>query len=489
MEKYIIIIDQGTTSTRAILFDLKGNIIFTSQKEVKCYYPFPGAVEQDALEIFLSVNDTISEIMVKKNLAPNQIISIGITNQRETTIVFDKNGEPLGKAIVWQSKQSQAICESLEDKKDFIFQKTGLILNPYFSASKIRYLLDHIENGQERAQKGEILFGTVDTFLLYRLTNGKSFKTDYTNASRTLLFNIFEKKWDEDLLKLFNIPSIMLPEVCDSASNFGYSNILSSQYKVLISSLIGDQQSSLIGQACFKEGDIKNTYGTGCFILTNLGEKAKLFSNGLLTTIAYGINGKVTYALEGSVLIGGASIQWLRDKLELIKNAAESEEAVNKAEDEVYVVPAFVGLGTPYWDNNCRGAIFNLTRNSSKYSLIKATLESIAFQSKDVIETIKKETKLKFKSLRVDGGASNNNYLMQFQSDILNMKLQKGKIFETTSLGAFYLCMLNLKKFHSIEEIIKFHQIKQIFVPNMSKEERKNKYKKWKLAVKATRIF
>lgn len=490
MEKYVISIDQGTTSTRAILFSLKGEIVLISQREVPCLYPFDGAVEQDPLEILISVTDTLSELMIKSNIKPEQILSLGITNQRETTIVFEKDtGKPVYNAIVWQSKQSQAICEQIEDKKELIQKKTGLILNPYFSASKIRYILDKIENGQTRAEKGELLFGTVDTFLLYRLTKGKAFKTDYTNASRTLLYNIFDKRWDEDLLKLFNIPLAMLPEVCDSASIFGYSDVLSPTYLVPVAGMIGDQQSSLFGQACFQKGDIKNTYGTGCFMLINLGEEAKLYSHGLLTTIAYGINGKISYALEGSVLIGGASIQWLRDKLELIKTAAESESAIAKAEDEVYVVPAFVGLGTPYWDNNCRGAIFNLTRNSSKYSIIKATLESIAFQSKDVIETMKKETKLKFKTLQVDGGATNNNYLMQFQSDILNIKVQKGKITETTALGVFYLCLLTLKIFESIEEIKKFHQISKIYTPNMSASERNIKYKKWKLAIKATRTF
>lgn len=490
MEKYIISIDQGTTSTRAILFNLQGDIVAVSQREVPCYYPYDGAVEQDALEILISVTDAISEVMIKKDIDPSQIISLGITNQRETTIVFERNsGKPVYRAIVWQSKQSQKICEDLSDKKEFIREKTGLILNPYFSASKIRYILDHIENGQKRAESGDLLFGTIDTFLLYRLTKGKSFKTDYSNASRTLLFNIFTKSWDKDLLKLFNIPLCMLPKVCDSASIFGYSDVLSSSYLVPIAGILGDQQSSLFGQTCFNKGDIKNTYGTGCFVLLNLGETPSLFNNGLLTTIAWGINDKVFYALEGSILIGGASIQWLRDKLEIIKTAAESEDAVAKAEDELYVVPAFVGLGTPYWDNNCRGAIFGLTRNSTKYSITKATLESIAYQTKDIMEVIKKETKIKYNSLRVDGGASDNNYLMQFQSDILNMKLYKSKIVETTALGVFYLCLFTLNIVRSLSDIQKMHKINTMFIPNMDKDTRRKKYKKWKTAIKATRTF
>ncbi len=488
-KKYIITIDQGTTSTRAILFDMDGRMIATSKKDVNNYFPFEGAVTQNALEILLSVTDSISELMVKMNLKPEQILSLGITNQRETTILFDKDGMPLYDAIVWQSKQSQEICEALNDKKDFIKQKTGLILNPYFSASKIRYILDHIENGQIRAEKGEILFGTVDTFLLYRLTKGKSFKTDYTNASRTLLYNIFEKKWDEDLLKLFNIPRIMLPEVCDSSSIFGVSDILSPNYELKIAGILGDQQASLFGQTCFNSGDIKTTYGTGCFILMNIGENPKLLNNGLLTTIAYGIDHKITYAVEGSVLIGGASIQWLRDKMCLLKDAKDSEESCYKTCDELYVVPAFVGLGSPYWDNNCRGAIFGLTRNSTKDALIKATVEAIAYQVKDIMEVIKKETKQKFTFLSVDGGASNNNYLIQFQSDILNIKIKKGEIFETTSLGVFYLCLLTLGIVSSLDDLKKMHKINKTFKPKMENNLRKAKYKKWKIAIKATRTF
>lgn len=490
MEKYIISLDQGTTSTRAILFDLKGNIKATSYREVPCYYPFDGAVEQDALDILITVTDTIREVVIKESLHPEQILSIGITNQRETTVVFEKaTGRPVYNALVWQDKQSQKICEDLMPYEIMIKNKTGLILNPYFSASKIRYILDHIENGQARAERGELLCGTIDTFLLYRLTALKEFATDYSNASRTLLFNIFTKKWDEDLLKLFNIPSCMLPTVRDSSSIFGYSDIISENHPVPICGILGDQQSSLFGQTCFKKGDIKNTYGTGCFILMNIKEEAKLFSKGLLTTIAWSINGEITYALEGSVLIGGASIQWLRDKLELIKDAADSEECAYKKGDEIYVVPAFVGLGTPYWDNNCRGAIFGLTRNSDKNAIVKATLESIAFQSKDVIEVIKKETKLKLHTLNVDGGASKNHYLMQFQSDICNLKINHASTSETTALGVFYLCLLTLKVAFSLDDIKKIHRIKEVYVPKMDTKERKRRYHKWKIAIKAARKF
>ena len=491
MEKYIISIDQGTTSTRAILFTFDGKIKATSSRSLPCYYPYSGAVEQDPLEIIVSVNDTIHELMIKENLTSEQILSIGITNQRETTIVWEKEtGKPVHNALVWQSKQSQAICESLKDKEEFIRSKTGLILNPYFSASKIRYILDNIENGQERAERGELLFGTVDTWVLYRLTKGKSFATDYSNASRTLLFNIFEKKWDEDLLKLFNIPSSMLPEVKESSCIFGYCDIGSESNLVPIAGILGDQQSSLFGQTCFTKGDIKNTYGTGCFLLMNIGDTPKLYDKGLLTTLAWGIDGKVTYAVEGSVLIGGASIQWLRDELRIIEKSSDSEAiAYNTSNDDVYVVPAFVGLGTPYWDNNCRGAIFGLTRNSSRDVITKATLESIAYQSKDVMEVMKKETKYKFNSLSVDGGASNNNYLLQFQSDILNLRIRKSEISETTALGVFYLCALTLKLFNNLEEIKKAHKVSCIFDSKMDRETRNKKYKKWKLAVSSARKF
>ena len=491
MEKYIISLDQGTTSTRAILFSLDGRIKAISSRPLPCYYPYSGAVEQDPLEIIISVNDTIRELMIKESLVPSQILSIGITNQRETTIVWEKStGKPVYNALVWQSKQSQEICENLKDKEEFIREKTGLILNPYFSASKIRYMLDHIENGQERAENGELLFGTVDTWVLYRLTEGKSFYTDYSNASRTLLFNIYTRNWDEELLSLFNIPACMLPKVIDSSSIFGYSSILSETTLIPIAGILGDQQSSLFGQTCFAEGDIKNTYGTGCFLLMNIGKEPILYNKGLLTTLAWGINGEFTYAIEGSVLIGGASIQWLRDELKIIENSPESEEiAYRTKNDDVYVVPAFVGLGTPYWDNNCRGAIFGLTRNSSRDVITKATLESIAYQSKDVMEVMKKETKKKFTTLSVDGGASSNHYLLQFQSDILNLKIRKSETSETTALGVYYLCCLTLGLYKSLDEIKKAHRISEVYKPNMDKTIRKEKYRKWKTAVSAARKF
>lgn len=491
MEKYIISIDQGTTSTRAILFTLGGKIKAISSRSLPCYYPSSNAVEQNPLEIIISVNDTINELMIKEHLLPEQILSLGITNQRETTIVWEKaTGRPVFNALVWQSKQSQDICEALKDKEEFIMSKTGLILNPYFSASKIRYILDHIYNGQSRAENGELLFGTVDTWLLYRLTRGKVFATDYSNASRTLLYNIFERKWDEDLLNIFNIPSCMLPEVKESSSIFGYSDILSESYLVPIAGILGDQQSSLFGQTCFAKGDIKNTYGTGCFLLMNIGENPALYSKGLLTTIAWGINNKVTYALEGSVLIGGASIQWLRDELKIIEKSSDSEEiAYNTLDNDVYVVPAFVGLGTPYWDDNCRGAIFGLTRNSSRDVLTKATLESIAYQVKDVMEVMKKETKYKFNFLSVDGGASGNNYLLGFQSDILNLNIKRSETLETTALGVFYLCGLTLGLYKNLDDIKKSHRVSDTFTPKMDYKTRNNKYKKWKVAVSAARKF
>ena len=492
MEKYILTIDQGTTSTRAILFSKKGEIVAMSQREIVNYFPQAAWVEQDPLEIFVSTIDVINELVIKTNIKSEQIDSFGITNQRETAIVWDKNtGLPVYNAIVWQSKQTQEICDKLIDYEELIKEKTGLIINPYFSASKFRFILDHIENGQTKADNGELLFGTVDTWLLYKLTGGKEYKTDYSNASRTLLYNIHTLEWDDELCRLFNIPKKYLPEVCSSSNIFGYTNVIDHASLVPIASICGDQQASLFGQNCFEKGDVKNTYGTGCFMLMNTKDEIINSKYGLLSTIAWGIDGKVEYALEGSVLIGGASMQWLRDKLKLISSASESEEVAKNVNDDedIYVVPAFVGLGTPYWDNNVRGAIFGLTRNTSDKNIVKATLESIAYQSKDVIEVMKKEAHANISTLKVDGGATQNRYLMQFQSDILNVDIKRPKISETTALGAFYLAGLSTGYFKDIDEVKKIHQYQDFYHPNMDGETRKSKYRKWKKAVKAARAF
>ena len=490
MDKYILAIDQGTTSSRAIIFDKLGHKIAMANREVKCLYPHEGYVEEDPTEIWISVVDVINEVIIKSNISWNKIDSIGITNQRETTIVWDKKtGNPIYHAIVWQSRQSVKICEEHMDKKDLIHQKTGLLINPYFSASKIRFILDHVKNGQERAEKGELLFGTVDSWLIYKMTNGKKHLTDVTNASRTMLFNIFTLKWDEDLLKEFNIPSSMLPTVCESS--FDYGAAVAFNNKVHILGVAGDQQASLFGHNCFKEGQSKNTYGTGCFMLLNIGDKPILSSKGLLTTIAWSINGEVKYALEGSVFIGGAAIQWLRDGLKVVKDAADSETVAGKvpSSDGVYLVPAFVGLGTPYWDDEVRGSMFGVTRATTKAHIVRATLESIAYQSKDVFDVMVDESHIDIKSLQVDGGATANNILMQFQSDILQIEVNKPACLETTALGVAYLAGLKSGYYSSIDEIKKSHEYKASFKPKMSKEEAIKRVKGWKCAVKAAMAF
>lgn len=492
MESYILVIDQGTTSTRAILFDRYGKMVAKAQREIENIFPQAAWVEQDALEIYVSALDVIHELVVKTNVKAEQIVSIGITNQRETAIVWDKNtGLPIYNAIVWQSKQTQEICAKVKKHEKTIREKTGLIVNPYFSASKFRFILDHVENAQARAEKGELLCGTVDAWLLYKLTGGREFKTDYSNASRTLLYNIHTLKWDEELCAIFSVPIEMLPEVCPSSSFFGYTGVIDQNVRIPITSICGDQQASLFGQNCFEKGEIKNTYGTGCFMLMNTKEEIVNSKNGLLSTIAWGIGDTVEYALEGSVLIGGASMQWLRDQLKLIRSAGESEEiaARVKNDEDIFVVPAFVGLGTPYWDNNARGAIFGLTRGTTSENIVKATLESIAYQSKDVIEVMKKEAKAKIKTLKVDGGATENRYLMQFQSDILNAVIKRPTIAETTALGAFYLAGLSVGFFRNLDEIRAIHRYQDYYYPQMNGAERKEKYRKWKRAIRATRMF
>ena len=490
MSKYILAVDQGTTSSRAILFDKGGHKIAMANREVKCLYPHEGYVESDATEIFISVVDVISEVMIKSNITWNQIDSVGITNQRETTIVWDKaTGNPVYNAIVWQSRQSVGICEEHMDKKDVIHNKTGLLINPYFSASKIRFILDHIKDGQKRAENGELLFGTVDSWLVYKLTNGKKHLTDVTNASRTMLFNIFKLKWDKELLKIFNIPEAMLPKVCESSYDYGPVSFFST--KVHIMAVAGDQQASLFGHNCFIAGQSKNTYGTGCFMLLNTGEKTVLSKKGLLTTIAWGLDGKVNYALEGSVFIGGAAIQWLRDGLKVISEAKECDPQAKLVDDSngVYFVPAFVGLGTPYWDDDVRGAMFGMTRATNKSHIIRATLEAIAYQSKDVFDLMEEESGIHMTSLQVDGGATASNVLMQFQSDILQINIQKPACLETTALGVAYLAGLKSGYWKNTNEICKTHEYVETYTPKMSKKEAKRRCDGWALAVKSAMMF
>ena len=490
MEKYVLAIDQGTTSSRAILFDKLGHKIAMSQTEVTCLYPKEGYVEEDAMEIWISVVDVVNSLMIKNSIKWDQIDSIGITNQRETAVVWEKDtGKPVYNAIVWQSRQSVRICEALSDKKEFIHKKTGLLINPYFSASKIRYILDHIDNGQERAEKGELMFGTIDSWLIYRMTDFKKHLTDVSNASRTLLFNIFTMKWDKELLELFNIPEVMLPKVCESSFDYGVATAFNT--KAHIYGVAGDQQASLFGHNCFTPGESKNTYGTGCFMLLNIGDKPVLSENGLLTTVAWQYNGKVTYALEGSVFIGGAAIQWLRDGLKVIKDAPDSEPVAEKepSSNGVYLVPAFVGLGTPYWDDDVRGAMFGMTRATNKSHIVRATLESIAYQSKDVFDIMESESGIHIKSLEVDGGATANNILMQFQSDILQIDVSKPECLETTALGVAYLAGLKSGYFKNIAEVNKTHKCIKTYSPKMGINEAKRRCEGWKCAVKAAMAF
>lgn len=489
-EKYILVVDQGTTSSRAILFNHNEEIVYKSQQEIACSFPYDGWVEQNALDIYLSVLNVINDLLLKTNLTYDDIDSLGITNQRETTIIWDKKtGMPVYNAIVWQSRQSAYICDEWKVYEEIVHKKTGLIINPYFSASKIRFILDHIKDGQKRAESGELLFGTVDTWLMYKLSKGNIFKTDYTNASRTMFFNINTLTYDDELLKLFNIPKCMLPEVCPSS--YFYGNATSLNENLRIRAIAGDQQAALFGQNCFNEGDSKNTYGTGCFMLMNTGNKPVFSDNGLITTIACSYDENISYALEGSVFIGGACVQWLRDQMRMIKTAAESENYAKRVKDSdgVYVVPAFVGLGAPYWDDDCRGAVFGLTRGTTKEHFINATLNSIALQTKDVIEVMEKESNRKIEVLKVDGGATANNYLMQYQSNILNSKLMLPNCLETTALGVCYLAGLNSGYFSGIEEIKRIHKYKKEYLPLMGDKERADIDKKWKAAIQATRMF
>ena len=489
MEKYILSFDAGTTSSRAIIFNKKGQIINVAQKEFQQIYPKAGWVEHDPMEIWASQSGVAREVLEMSAIRPDQIVGIGITNQRETTLVWDKNtGKPVYNAIVWQCRRTASYCERLKEKGwiDKIRDKTGLVLDAYFSATKIAWILDNVEGAREKAERGDLLFGTVDTWLVWNLTRGKVHVTDYSNASRTMLFNIKDLKWDDEILEALNVPRSMMPEVKDSSCIYGYTDEHTyGGARIPIAGIAGDQQAALFGQNCFKPGMVKNTYGTGCFVLMNTGQEMIRSKNGLLTTIAWGIDGRVSYALEGSVFIAGAAIQWLRDELRLVYDSPQSEYYANKIEDTdgVVVVPAFTGLGAPYWDMYARGGIFGLTRGTKREHLVRATLESLAYQSKDVIEAMQEDAKIPLAYLRVDGGASANNFLMQFQADMLNTEVHRPRTLETTSLGAAYLAGLAVGYWKDLDEISEDFSIDRTFKPQMSQEKRDKNYKYWKKAI------
>ncbi|HFU6811238.1 TPA: glycerol kinase GlpK [Streptococcus agalactiae] len=494
-EKYIMAIDQGTTSSRAIIFNKKGEKIASSQKEFPQIFPQAGWVEHNANQIWNSVQSVIAGAFIESSIKPGQIEAIGITNQRETTVVWDKKtGLPIYNAIVWQSRQTAPIADQLkqEGHTNMIHEKTGLVIDAYFSATKVRWILDHVPGAQERAGKGELLFGTIDTWLVWKLTDGLVHVTDYSNAARTMLYNIKELKWDDEILELLNIPKAMLPEVKSNSEVYGKTTPFHFYGgEVPISGMAGDQQAALFGQLAFEPGMVKNTYGTGSFIIMNTGEEMQLSQNNLLTTIGYGINGKVHYALEGSIFIAGSAIQWLRDGLRMIETSSESEGLAQSStsDDEVYVVPAFTGLGAPYWDSNARGSVFGLTRGTSKEDFVKATLQSIAYQVRDVIDTMQVDSGIDIQQLRVDGGAAMNNLLMQFQADILGIDIARAKNLETTALGAAFLAGLSVGYWESMDELKELNATGQLFQATMNESRKEKLYKGWRKAVKATQVF
>jgi glycerol kinase len=491
MERYIMALDQGTTSSRCILFNKKGDICSLAQKELKQIYPQPGFVEHDPMDIWASQQSVVAEAMAKMGINSEQIAAIGITNQRETTIIWDKKtGIPIYNAIVWQCRRTAEIVDKLkaDNLEAHIKATTGLIPDAYFSATKIKWLLDNVEGAREKANNGELLFGTVDTWLIWKLSGGKIHITDYTNASRTMMYDIHKLKWDERLLKELEIPASMLPMVKPSSCIYGYTAENIMGVKIPIAGAAGDQQAALFGQCAYSKGDVKNTYGTGCFLLMNTGEQAVDSQNGLLTTIAIGLEGSIQYALEGSVFVAGAAIQWLRDELSLLNDAKESEIHCNKVADSagVYVVPAFTGLGAPYWDQYARGAIVGLTRGANKDHLIRATVESLAYQVYDLIEAMQQDAKITLDECMVDGGASDNDFLLQFQADLLKAKVIRPKCIETTALGAAYLAGLAVGYWHNIEEIKNNWKVGKEFVPKLAETVRQQKIKGWKKAVKCS---
>ncbi len=490
MKKYIMVIDQGTTSSRAIIYNQKGNVVSLARRELQNYYPSTGYVEQDAQEIWASVVGVMFEAYAKSGITTQEISAISITNQRETTVCFDrKTGVPIHNAIVWQSRQSESYCKERQDKSDIIKKKTGLLVDPYFSASKIRYILDKT-NCQQRANDGEILFSTIDSWLVYKLTNGKKHVTDVSNASRTMLVNLETLDYDDELLDIWDIPRCMLPTIVDTSGIVGYTeNIFETA--IPIATIVGDQQASLFGHTCFYPGSVKNTYGTGCFLLMNTGDTIIHSHSGLVTSIGWKIGNEVNYVLEGSVFNAGAAINWLRDGIKIIEQSKDSETMANACDDdqEIYVVPAFTGLGAPYWKPLAKGAMYGLTRNTTRKHITKATLESLAYQTYDVVEAMQQDSNIMITTLQVDGGVSKNNYLLQFQSDILNVPVSRGTDNEVTALGAFYLAALATGMFTSKEEIIALQQKKAIFNPTIENNLRKHKIKKWKKAVAATILF
>ncbi len=488
MGKYVMALDQGTTSSRCILFNKSGLIESSAQKEFTQIYPNAGWVEHNPIEIWSSQFSVAIEAMAKVGAQASDIAAIGITNQRETTVVWDKRtGLPVYNAIVWQCRRTANMCDDLKAKgfDKVVTQKTGLILDAYFSGTKVKWILDNVEGARENAENGHLLFGTVDTWLIWNLTKGKTYVTDYSNASRTMLFNIHELKWDEEILEELNIPICMLPEVKPSSHVYGKTDTALFGAEIPIAGAAGDQQAALFGQCCFEAGAAKNTYGTGAFLLMNTGEEAVESKNGLLTTIAWGVDGKVEYALEGSVFIAGAAIQWLRDELRMIDNADDSEKYATAVEDTngVYVVPAFVGLGAPYWDAYARGAIVGLTRGAKKEHLIRATLESVAYQTNDVLKAMQEDSGIELKALKVDGGACANNFLMQFQADILGVQVDRPEIIETTALGAAYLAGLAVGYWKDKQDVCINWALSRSFVSNMEVEKREELLKGWHKAV------
>ncbi len=491
-KKYVMALDQGTTSSRAILFDHDSNIVAVAQQEFTQIFPQPGWVEHNANEIWATQVGVMAEVVAKANVDMNEVAAIGITNQRETTVVWDRHtGVPIYNAIVWQSRQTMDICEDLKARglADTFHKKTGLLIDAYFSGTKVKWILDNVEGAREKAENGDLLFGTIDTWLVWKLTGGAVHVTDYSNASRTLMYNIRELKWDDELLEYLTIPKSMLPEVRCSSEVYGHTvSTVTQGAEIPIAGIAGDQQAALFGQTCFDAGTAKNTYGTGCFMLMNTGSQLYDSKNGLLTTIAWGLDGEVTYALEGSIFVAGSAIQWLRDGLKILESAQDSEYYAGKVEDSegVYVVPAFVGLGAPYWDMKARGAIFGLTRGTSKNHIIRATLESLAYQTKDILDAMQSDSGIRLNSLKVDGGAVANNLLMQFQSDILNVPVYRPEVVETTALGAAYLAGLAVKFWDNKEDLKKNWQLNRNFEPHMDEAQREELYIGWLKAVRRT---
>ncbi|EGR1081032.1 glycerol kinase [Vibrio cholerae] len=494
-QKYIVALDQGTTSSRAVVLDHDANIVSVSQREFTQIYPEAGWVEHDPLEIYATQSSTLVEALGKAGIRSDQVAAIGITNQRETTVVWNKEtGKPVYNAIVWQCRRTAAICEELKARglESYIRENTGLVLDPYFSGTKIKWILDNVEGAREQAEAGQLLFGTVDTWLVWKMTQGRVHVTDYTNASRTMLFNINTLQWDEKILAEFNIPLSMMPEVKKSSEVYGQTNIGGKGgTRIPIAGIAGDQQAALYGQMCVQAGQAKNTYGTGCFLLMNTGQEKVTSHNGLLTTLACGPRGEPAYALEGAVFMGGASIQWLRDELKLISDARDSEYFATKVDTSngVYVVPAFTGLGAPYWDAYARGTIVGLTRGVNSNHIIRATLESIAYQTRDVLDAMQADSGIKLSALRVDGGAVANNFLMQFQADVLDTEVHRPKVTEVTALGAAYLAGLAVGFWDGLEELQGKAEIDRSFAPHHDEEKRQRRYKGWKRAVKCAQAW